>query len=72
MYLDRYSAELTRTLAKLKKRDPARYEQVDKKIKEILENPEHGYKTLRYSMQDMNQVHLATLFLHLESIARTK
>jgi len=63
MYLDRYSAELTRTLAKLKKRDPARYEQVDKKIKEILENPEHGYKTLRYSMQDMNRVHIGHFVL---------
>ncbi len=63
MYLDRYSEELTRTLAKLKKRDPVRYEQVDKKIKEILENPAHEYKNLRYSMQDLKRVHIGHFVL---------
>ena len=62
-YLDKYSEELTKKLAKLKKKDITHYERIDKKIKEILENPTHEYKNLRYDMSDFKRVHVGHFVL---------
>ncbi len=44
MYKDPYSEEITKKLAKLRKKDPVEYSQVRKKMDSIVEDPSHGYK----------------------------
>ena len=63
MYVDKYSDEITRKLAKLKKKDPAHYEIVHKKMDWILANPEHRYKDLHYSMKGISRVHIGHFVL---------
>ncbi len=63
MYEAAYSEEITRKLKKLKRRDPSQYEAVSRKIKQILENPEHRYKELRYGFGGVCRVHLGHFVL---------
>lgn len=63
MYIDKYSEELSKKLSKLKKKDPAQYIRVDKKIKEIINNPKHNYKNLKYNMSIFNRVHIGSFVL---------
>jgi mRNA-degrading endonuclease RelE of RelBE toxin-antitoxin system len=63
MYLDRYSEEITRKLAKLKKKDSKQYEIVRRKMDWILANPEHRYKDLHYDMKGINRVHIGHFVL---------
>jgi len=63
MYSGKYSRELTKKLAKLKKKNFARYEKIDKKIKEILEKPKHEYKNLRYDMGGFKRVQIGHFVL---------
>ena len=63
MYVDRYSDEITKKLAKLKKKAPAHYEIVSKKINWILTNPEHRYKDLHYSMKGISRIHIGHFVL---------
>ena len=58
MYQDLYSEEITKKLAKLKKKDPVEYSQVRKKMDSILEYPNHSYKFLAHDMKGLNRVHL--------------
>jgi mRNA-degrading endonuclease RelE of RelBE toxin-antitoxin system len=63
MYLDRYSEEITRKLAKLKKKDSKQYEIVRRKMDWILANPEHRYKDLHYDMKRISRVHIGHFVL---------
>ena len=63
MYSDGYSEEITKKLAKLKKKDLQHYENVRKKMDWILDNPEHRYKDLHYSMRGIKRVHLGHFVL---------
>ena len=63
MYRDLYSEEITRKLAKLKKKDPVEYSQVRKKMDSILEDPNHSYKFLTHNMKGLNRVHLGHFVL---------
>ncbi|MBI2136374.1 addiction module toxin RelE [Candidatus Woesearchaeota archaeon] len=63
MYKDSYSDEITKKLAKLKKKDPSHYEIVRKKMDWLLENPEHTFKFLRYSMKGVNRIHIGSFVL---------
>ena len=63
MYQDLYSEEITKKLAKLKKKDLVQYSQVRKKMDSILANPEHDYKFLGYDMKGVNRVHLGHFVL---------
>ncbi len=63
MYYDSYSEEITKKLAKLKKKDAQHYEIVRKKMDWILVNPEHRYKDLHYSMKGIKRVHLGHFVL---------
>lgn len=63
MYSDSYSEEITKKLAKLKKKDPVQYSQVRKKMDSILSNPEHDYKILGFDMKGVNRVHLGHFVL---------
>ena len=63
MYVDRYSDGIIKKLAKLKKKDPAHYNIVRKKIDWVLSNPEHRYKDLHYSMKGISRVHIGHFVL---------
>ena len=63
MYADKYSEDLTKKLAKLKKKDPNRYEIVRGKMDWILAKPEHRYKDLHYTMKGIKEVHLGHFVL---------
>ena len=63
MYVDKYSDEITRKLAKLKKKNLAHYQIVRRKMDWILENPEHRYKDLHYSMKGISRVHIGHFVL---------
>ncbi|MCX6819612.1 MAG: type II toxin-antitoxin system mRNA interferase toxin, RelE/StbE family [Candidatus Aenigmarchaeota archaeon] len=73
MYIDTYSEEITRKLAKLKKKDARHYEIVSKKIDWIIANPEHRYKDLHYSMKGIQRVHIGpfVLIFRIDSIKKT-
>lgn len=63
MYGDFYSEEITRKLAKLKKKDPNHYFRVRKKMDSILEDPSHSYKFLTHEMKGANRVQLGHFVL---------
>jgi len=63
MYVDRYSEEITKKLAKLKKKDSFHYNIVIKKRDWILANPEHRYKDLHYTMKGVSRVHIGHFVL---------
>jgi len=63
MYADSYSEEITKKLSKLRKKDPAHYEKVIKKVDSILENPEHSYKFLHHDMKGILRVHIGHFVL---------
>ena len=63
MYRDLYSIEITKKLAKLKKKDPVEYSQVRKKMESILNDPHHNYKFLAHDMKGYNRVHLGHFVL---------
>ncbi len=63
MYKDLYSEEITKKLAKLRKKDPNHFSKVMKKIDFILANPKHSYKFLHHTMKGINRVHLGHFVL---------
>jgi mRNA-degrading endonuclease RelE of RelBE toxin-antitoxin system len=64
MYSYEILPSLKKTLSRLSKRDRQLYEQVLRKIEEILDcnNLEH-YKNLRYDMKDKKRVHMGHFVL---------
>ena len=62
VFRDEYSQELTKTLKKLKKKNPKQYEIICKKRNEILNDPTR-YKNLRYDMKDKKRVHIDKHFV---------
>ena len=56
-YSYKFSPELDRQLRKLKKKDPVMWKRVQKKILNIVDNPE-PYKTLKYTHGLYKRVHL--------------
>jgi mRNA-degrading endonuclease RelE of RelBE toxin-antitoxin system len=63
MYTDIYSEEITKKLAKIKKKGPVEYSQIRKKMNLILANPKHSYKFLTHDMKGFNRVHLGHFVL---------
>ncbi|MBS3135436.1 addiction module toxin RelE [Candidatus Woesearchaeota archaeon] len=63
MYSDLYSEEITRKLAKIRKKDPAHYSRIRKKMDSISAEPEHSYKFLGHDMKGINRVHLGHFVL---------
>lgn len=56
-YAYMFSPQLDKHLRKLKKKDPVMHKRVQKKVLEIIENPE-PYKTLKYLQSRYKRVHL--------------
>ncbi|MBU1975956.1 MAG: type II toxin-antitoxin system RelE/ParE family toxin [Nanoarchaeota archaeon] len=66
------SDQLDRKLSKLSKKNPKQIEIIDKKAKEICNNPHH-YKPLRGDMKGARRVHIESSFvLTFEIIEETK
>lgn len=63
MYKDSYSDEITRKLAKIKKKDQKHYSIVRKKMDWILDYPNHRYKDLHYSMKGIKRIHIGHFVL---------
>jgi len=62
-YRDLYSEEITKKLSKLKKKDIQHYEIIRRKMDQILANPQHRHKELRYSMKGLDRVHIGHFVL---------
>ena len=54
--------DVNKVFAKLAKRDKKTFEAINKKVREILENPHH-YKPLRAPMQHLKRVHISGSFV---------
>jgi YafQ family addiction module toxin component len=63
VYGDTYSEEITKKLAKLKKKDPTHFSKVLKKMDKILVEPTHKYKFLKHDMKGINRVHIGHFVL---------
>ncbi len=63
MYEDKYSDEIVKKLAKLKKKDTNHYYIIRKKMDWILENPKHNYKFLSHDMKGMQRIHIGPFVL---------
>ncbi len=63
MYSDKYSEEITKKLAKLKKKNIKHYQNVRKKMDWVLEHPKHDYKFLGYDMKGVQRVHIGHFVL---------
>ncbi len=55
MYKDLYSEEIVKKLSKIKKKDPAEYSKIRKKMDSILAYPNHSYKFLTHDMKGLNR-----------------
>jgi len=64
MHKFRVEKNLERILTKLSKKDKALYQQVKKKIDEIINSPDiEHYKTLRYNMKDSKRAQVGHFVL---------
>lgn len=57
------SKRLEKTLTKLAKKDPKRYDALFKKIEEILESDVDRYKNLRTPLKHLKRVHIDSSFV---------
>jgi len=64
-YKDAYTDEFLEIIRKLKKKDKSLTERLNKKIDEILKNPEH-YKSLNYPLQGKRRVHIKSYVIVFE------
>jgi len=62
MYQIEFSDEFDRSMRKLKKKDKVLFEQIQKKLLEIVENPEH-FKPLRNVLAGYRRIHFGSFVL---------
>ncbi|MBI2541081.1 type II toxin-antitoxin system mRNA interferase toxin, RelE/StbE family [Candidatus Woesearchaeota archaeon] len=61
-YSAEFSAEFDKSMKKLKKKDKTTFEQIQKKLIEIVQNPEH-YKPLRNVLAGYRRLHFGSFVL---------
>ncbi len=61
-YRYEFSKEFERSMRKLKKKDRKMFLQIKKKLRDIIENPEH-YKPLRNSLAGYRRIHFGSFVL---------
>jgi len=61
-YTLEFSAEFEKSMKKLKKKDPAMFRQIRKKLIELIRNPEH-YKPLRNVLAGFRRIHFGSFVL---------
>ena len=73
MYIDLYSKEITKKLSKLKKKNPAHYSIVRKKMDSIIAEPTHSYKFLHHDMKGVKRVHIGhfVLVFTIDHVSKT-
>ena len=64
-YKEDYTDEFIRRAKKLKKKNKTLMDQLDKKIDEILNNPEH-YKPLKYDHKGKRRTHIGSFVVVFE------
>lgn len=62
MYQIEFSDEFDRSMQKLKKKDKVLFQQIQKKLIEIVENPEH-FKPLRNVLAGYRRIHFGSFVL---------
>ena len=62
VYTIEFSAEFEKSIKKLKKKDKTAFEQIQKKLIEIVENPEH-YKPLKNVLAGYRRLHFGSFVL---------
>lgn len=62
MYQIEFSDEFDHSMKKLKKKDKVLFEQIQKKLLEIVENPEH-FKPLRNVLAGYRRIHFSSFVL---------
>lgn len=55
--------DLQKILTKLKKRDKTAFEQIVKKVKEIVNSDPESYKNLQYGLKQFKRVHIKSSFV---------
>ena len=70
MYEADFTDEFLRLAKKLKKKNPAMLKRIEKKIEEILENPEH-YKPLKKKLKGKRRVQAGSFVLVFEVKGKT-
>ncbi len=70
MYSIEFSEEFEKSIKKLKKKDQRTFQQIQKKLLEIIENPEH-YKPLRNVLAGYRRVHFGSFVLIYKIEAET-
>ena len=71
MYLLEVEKNVDRIFFKLAKKDPKQLEAINKKIGQILENPQQ-FKPLKAPMQHLKRVHIGSFILIYEVIENKK
>ena len=62
MYSIEFSDEFDHSMRKLKKKDKVLFEQIQKKLLEVVENPEH-FKPLRNVLAGYRRIHFGSVVL---------
>ena len=62
VYTIEFSAEFDKSIKKLKKNDKAMFEQIQNKLIEIVQNPEH-YKPLKNVLAGFRRIHFGSFVL---------
>lgn len=61
-YSIEFSAEFEKSMKKLKKKDRVLFEQIQKKVIELIQNPEH-YKPLKNILAGFRRIHFGSFVL---------
>jgi len=72
MYSLEIKEEVDRIFKKLSKKNLKQMSMIDRKIKEIRENPRHIYKFLQKPLQSFNRVHIDKSFVLIFKIEHEK
>jgi len=64
-YVLEFSAPFDKSMKKLKKKDKARFEQIQRKLLDIAQHPEH-YKPLRNELAGFRRLHFGSFVLIYE------
>ncbi|GBE19958.1 MAG TPA: type II toxin-antitoxin system mRNA interferase toxin, RelE/StbE family [Candidatus Pacearchaeota archaeon] len=72
MYGLEIKKEADKIFIKLSKKNPSQLSIIDKKIKQVRENPAHSYKFLKKPLQIFNRVHIDKHFVLIFKLDHTK
>lgn len=71
MYFLKVEENVDKIFFKLKKKDPKQLKNINKKIEQIIQNPQQ-FKLLKFPMQHLRRVHISSFVLIYELIEKEK